>query len=88
MSDPQFKPAASFRKRVLGLLLDFFTILFLAAYLVAWASGSLTPGGFCLHGRQFLFIFVLAAVYVHIGAKLAGGRIWDRLLGIKRPQPY
>jgi hypothetical protein len=86
MARPQ--PSALFAKRVLALFLDFFTILFPSAYLIAWLTGNLTPNGFHLTGVPALACFALTCAYFYAGWKIAGGTIWDRILGIARPQPY
>ena len=81
-------PPASFLKRLSALVLDFLTIFFLGGYLVGWLTGTLTPSGFKLEGAPALALFAIVAAYFFVGRKIAGGTIWDRILGIQRPQPY
>jgi hypothetical protein len=88
MSGQQVNPAASFPKRLIALIFDFFTIFFLGGYFIGWASGSLTPNGFALDGWPALLMFAAIVAYFYIGRKLLGGTLWDHILGIARPQPY
>lgn len=74
-------------KRVLASILDFFTIFFGGGLLVGWLTGGLTADGFNLNGAPALVLFALIVAYFYVGRRHAGGTLWDRLLGIARPQP-
>ena len=73
---------------MIALIFDFFTVFFLAGDFVGWASGSLTSDGFALDGWPALLLFAMIVAYFYIGRKILGGTLWDRILGIARPQPY
>ena len=88
MSAQQVNPAASFPKRLIALIFDFITIFFLGGYFIGWASGNLTPNGFALAGWPALLMLAAIVAYFYIGRKILGGTLWDRILGIARPQPY
>jgi hypothetical protein len=88
MPEQPVNPPASFAKRVLALFLDFLTIFLLGGYLIAWLTGSVTSQGFQLRGAPALALFAIIGAYFYAGWKIAGGTIWDRILGIARPQPY
>ena len=86
MTEPA--PAAAIWKRVLASILDFIMAFFAFGYLVAAATGNLNqPTGFSLDGWPALLMFVLIGVYFYVGRRVAGGTLWDRFFGIKRPQP-
>jgi hypothetical protein len=87
MSEQQLNPPASFTRRVLALFLDFLTIFFSAGYLIAWQTGALTSQGFQLKGAPALALLAIVGVYFYGGWKIVRGTIWDRILGIARPQP-
>jgi hypothetical protein len=72
---------------VVAAILDFFTIFFVAGYVIAKATGETTPGGFSLNGASAIVLFVVVVAYFWIGRKYAGGTLWDRILRIGRPQP-
>ena len=84
---PKALPAPTW-KRVLAPLLDFIMVFAIGGRAIGAVTGGLTPGGFELHGIPALVLFALVVAYFTIGRKLAGGTLWDRFLGIKRPQPY
>ena len=80
--------AAPTWKRVVASILDFIMTFFGFGYLVAAATGNLNaPSGFSLDGWPALLLFVLIGVYFYVGRRVAGGTLWDRFFGIKRPQP-
>ena len=51
------------------------------------ATGGLQPGGFNLEGWPAVLLFALIVAYFYVGRRVAGGTLWDRFFGIKRPQP-
>jgi hypothetical protein len=79
--------AASLWKRGLAAVLDFLTVFVAAGYGIAKASGSTTASGFELNGGPALLLFAIVAGYFVVGRRFAGGTLWDRVLGISRPQP-
>lgn len=80
------KPAAVW-KRVVAVLLDLITTFAGFGMAIATATGSTTSSGFNLEGWPALILFALIAIYFFIGRRYAGGTLWDRILGIARPQP-
>ena len=73
------KPVSTWRKVLAGIL-DFFTIFFVAGYVIGYATGSLTADGFELNGGPaFLFFGVLIA-YLVVFSKYLGGTLWQRIL--------
>jgi hypothetical protein len=88
MSVQTSHPPASFAKRVVALFLDFLTIFFSGAYFIGWLTGGLRADGVDLSGAPGLVFLALIGAYFYVGWKFAGGTIWDRILGIARPQPY
>jgi hypothetical protein len=74
-------------KRVLAVILDFFTAFFAFGMAIAYVTGGTTSGGFNLSGLPALILFALMAAYFFVGRRYAGGTLWDRILGIARPQP-
>jgi hypothetical protein len=82
----QVQPAAVW-KRVLAVILDFLTVFFIVGWLIGWATGNATSTGFNLNGAPALILFALIAVYFFVLRRYAGGTLWDRILGIGRPQP-
>ncbi len=76
-------------KRVAAAVLDFFTVFLAAGYGIGKATGMITPeGGFKLEGWPALLLFGVIAIYFFVGRRFAGGTLWDRVLGIGRPQPF
>jgi hypothetical protein len=82
----QIQPAPVW-KRVLAVILDFLTVFFVVGWIIGWATGNATTTGFSLNGAPALVLFALIAVYFFVGRRFAGGTLWDRILGIGRPQP-
>ncbi len=74
-------------KRVVAAVLDFFMIFFVGGYVIASMTGMRTPDGFNLTGMPALALFALIVAYFYVGRRYAGGTLWDRILGITRPQP-
>ena len=75
-------------KRGVAAALDFFTAFAGMGYVIGKVTGNITPaGGFELSGGPALLLFGLVAAYFIIGRKFAGGTPWDRVFGIRRPQP-
>ena len=73
-------------KRVAAPILDFLTVFFGGGMFIAWATGNTTDGGFNLNGAPALALFALIVVYFFVGRRYAGGTLWDRIFGIRRPQ--
>lgn len=84
--DAPVRPAAGWR-RVLAAMLDFCTVFFGGGFVIAAMTGGLTPGGFQLNGWPAGALLVLIAAYFIVLRRWAGGTLWDRALGIRRPQP-
>jgi len=85
MTDP-VQPAATW-KRVLAVILDFFTVFFGFGMAIAKYTGDTTENGFKLDGAPAIVLFVLIGAYFFIGRRYAGGTLWDRIFRIARPQP-
>ena len=79
--------AAAVWKRVLAVILDFFTAFFVLGMVIAYVSGDTTSTGFSLDGLPALVLFALIAAYFFVGRRYLGGTLWDRILRIGRPQP-
>lgn len=74
-------------KRALATFLDLITAFFVIGYLIGLATGKTTSSGFKLEGGSAFALFGLIVVYFVVGRLFAGGTLWDRILGIVRPQP-
>ncbi len=74
-------------KRGRAAILDFFTVFIGGGYVIARLTGHLTDSGFDLSGWTALALFALVVVYFFVGRRYVGGTLWDRILGIGRPQP-
>jgi uncharacterized RDD family membrane protein YckC len=74
-------------KRVVASILDFFTIFAVGGYVIAKLTNSTTENGFSLNGAPALVLFALIIIYFFAGRRYAGGTLWDRIFGIRRPQP-
>jgi hypothetical protein len=85
MTEPAMRAAVW--KRVLASILDFFTTFFVFGMAIAYVTGDTTSTGFKLDGLPALVLFALVVVYFFVGRRYLGGTLWDRLLGIQRPQP-
>lgn len=68
---------------VAAAILDFITIFFLGGYVIGWATGNTTEGGFQLNGMPALILFAVIVLYFVIGSWFAGGTIWQRVLRTK-----
>ena len=68
---------------VFAAILDFFTIFFVAGYLVAKFTGNTTESGFQLNGAPALLVFGLIIAYF-VAGKYLGGTLWQRILGTKK----
>jgi hypothetical protein len=79
--------AAPVWKRVLAVILDFFTTFFVLGMAIAYVSGDTTSTGFNLNGLPALVLFALMVAYFFVGRRYLGGTLWDRILRIGRPQP-
>ena len=67
-------------RKVLAAILDFFTILIAAGYLIARFTGGLTEGGFNLAGGPALLLFAVIIAYFVILSRFLGGTLWQRVL--------
>jgi hypothetical protein len=85
MTEPAMRAAVW--KRVLASILDFFTAFFVFGMAVAYVTGDTTSTGFKLDGLPALVLFALLVLYFFVGRRYLGGTLWDRILGIQRPQP-
>ena len=75
-------------KRGVATFLDLFTAFLSIGWVIGKMTGNITPeGGFQLSGGPALLLFALVGAYFFIGRRFAGGTLWDRVFGIKRPQP-
>ncbi len=79
--------AAPIWKRVLASILDASTAFFAIGYVIAALTGNTTANGFDLNGWPALLLFALIVIYFYVGRRVIGGTLWDRILGIARPQP-
>ena len=67
--------------RIVGAaILDFLTIFFIGGYVIGKLTGNTTESGFQLNGMPALVLFAVVIAYFVIGAKYAGGTIWQRIL--------
>jgi hypothetical protein len=87
VTEPATAAAAPVWKRVLAVILDFFTAFFVFGMAVAYVSGDTTSTGFNLDGLPALVLFALMAAYFFVGRRCLGGTLWDHILRIGRPQP-
>jgi len=78
----QPKPVPTWRK-VVANILDFFSIMFIGGYAIAYATGGLTPDGFQLNGGPAFALFGTIVAYFVIFRKFLGGTIWQRILGVR-----
>ena len=67
-------------RKVLAAILDFFTILIAAGYLIARFTGGLMEGGFNLTGGPALLLFAVIIAYFVILSRFLGGTLWQRVL--------
>ncbi len=74
-------------KRGLAATLDFFTVFFVAGYIIGHLTGMTSEAGFNLTGRPAFALFGVIIAYFLICRRLLGGTLWDRILRIGRPQP-
>jgi hypothetical protein len=76
-------------KRILAPILDWITVFGVGGYLIGAATGKLKAEGlgFDLEGWPALLLLAVVIAYFYVGRRLAGGTLWDRILGIGRPQP-
>jgi RDD family len=84
--DEPVRPAPVW-KRVTAAMLDFLTAFFLFGWVIAEVTGQTTENGFNLQGAPAFVLFALLVAYFFIGRRYAGGTLWDRIFGIRRPQP-
>lgn len=81
-------PPAAVWKRIAASILDFLTVFFVAGFIIATLTGNRTAGGFKLDGLPAFLLLLVLGAYFWIGRRYAGGTLWDRIFGIRRPQPY
>jgi hypothetical protein len=74
-------------KRGVAATLDFFTAFFLSGWVIGHFTGNTTDKGLNLNGGPAFLLFAVVVAYFFIGRRYAGGTLWDRTLGIGRPQP-
>ncbi|HLN37323.1 MAG TPA: hypothetical protein VK337_06035 [Xanthobacteraceae bacterium] len=74
-------------KRVTAAVLDFFTVFFVCGYALASITGGVNSNGFKVTGAPALGLLALIVLYFYVLRTYAGGTLWDRIFGIKRPQP-
>ena len=79
----QPKPVSTWRKVLAGIL-DFFFVLFIAGYAIAYFTGNTTENGFELKGAPALALFGTIILYFVIFTRFLGGTVWQRLLGARR----
>ncbi len=65
---------------VAAAILDFLTIFFVGGFIIGKLTGNTTESGFQLNGLPALVLFAVIIAYFVIGAKYAGGTIWQRIL--------
>jgi uncharacterized membrane protein YccC len=68
---------------VAAALLDFFTIFFVARYVIALIFGGANESGFHLNGGPALLLLAGIVIYFWAGSRYAGGTIWQRILGTR-----
>ena len=89
MSEQQANPARFISKaRVCADPRHRHNLLAGQADFIGWLTGNLTPNGFQLDGMPAWLWLATIVAYFYIGRRIAGGTLWDRILGIARPQPY
>jgi hypothetical protein len=74
-------------KRVTAAILDFITVFSVCGYALASITGGVTSNGFKVTGAPALGLLALITLYFYVLRTYAGGTLWDRIFGIKRPQP-
>lgn len=73
------QPVSTWRKVLAGIL-DFFTIFFVAGYVIGYATGNLTAEGFELEGGPAFLFFAAVIAYFVVFSKYLGGTLWQRIL--------
>ena len=76
------KYRSSALKRALAAVLDFLTISIVAGAPIVWFAGERVG----LHGWPAALLVAIVVGYFLVGQNMAGGTLWDRILGIGRPQ--
>jgi uncharacterized membrane protein YoaK (UPF0700 family) len=76
------KPVSTWRKVLAGIL-DFFTIFFVAGYLIGYATGNLTADGFELKGGPAFLFFAAVIAYFVMFSKYLGGTLWQCILNTR-----
>lgn len=71
-------------RKVVAAILDFFTIFFIGGYAIAKLTGNTTNDGFQLNGVPALILFAVIIAYFWLGPKIAGGTLWQRILGTRQ----
>ncbi len=80
------KYRSSALKRALAAVLDFLTISIVAGAPIVWFAGEFTERRVGLHGWPAALLVAIVVGYFLVGQNMAGGTLWDRILGIGRPQ--
>ncbi|MEZ5801344.1 MAG: hypothetical protein R3D29_13900, partial [Nitratireductor sp.] len=71
-------------RKVVAAILDFFTIFVIGGYVIAKLTGNTTNDGFQLNGIPALILFAVIIAYFWLGSKVAGGTLWQRILGTRQ----
>lgn len=80
------KHRSSDLKRALATVMDVVTIIVIAGAPIVWFAGEVTENSIRLHGWPAVLLLAIGFGYFHVGRRMAGGTLWDRILGIGRPQ--
>ena len=80
------KYRSSALKRALAATLDVITIMIVAGAPILWFGGEFTDRSIGLHGWPAVLLLAIMLGYFIVGQRIAGGTLWDRILGIGRPQ--
>lgn len=79
-AEPAKASGVSTWRKVLAGILDFFTIFFVAGYVIGYATGNLTSEGFALEGAPAFLFFAVVIAYFVVFSKYLGGTLWQRIL--------
>ncbi len=85
MTEP-IKPAPVW-KRGTAATLDLITAFLGFGWLIAYFTDNTKGQYFHLDNSLALLGLVVTVAYFFIGRRYCGGTLWDRILGIGRPQP-
>ena len=76
------KPVSTWRK-VVAAVLDFFFILLIGGYAIAYLTGDVNEEGFHLTGGPAFVLFAIIILYFIIFRRYLGGTVFQRLLGAR-----